>query len=213
MEGRKTVALGSIDGESACNRRKGRIDMKNRTVWTMVLVSLLLVLAVAAQAQESEPEAVVMSFFEALNAGDVEGALAYFAEDTVLAIIPFGTHSGTEEIRAYLENGASLNATIEYEILQVEGDTVSLKSWYTDDDLRGIGVKLEGMEEITIQDGKITADSWTATEEAMAALQAAMAGLPQTGAGGVPLYAIATVLGGLVAGGGFVLKRYLTHRA
>ncbi len=181
--------------------------MKTRSIFTLVFVALLLALPMVLHAQETDPEAMAVAYFEAINAGDVDGALAYFAEDAVLAIVPFATHTGTEEIRAYFEEVVALNATLEYETIQVEGDTITLTVWFTDDDLRALGLKLEGIEEVTVQDGKIVTETWTATDETMAALQAAMAPLPETGGGALPIYAVVMALGGLAAAGGLVIRR------
>ena len=173
----------------------------------VTVLALLLVPTVALHAQETDPETVIVAYLEAVNAGDVDGALAYFAEDAVLAIVPFDTHTGTNEIRAYLENAVAVNAVLKYESLQVDGDTATMTVWYTDDELQATGLTLEGTEEVVVQDGKIVTETWTATGETMAALQAAMEALPETGGGALPLYAAVMALGGLVAGGGLVLRR------
>lgn len=178
--------------------------MRTRMTLLVALV-VLLALPMALYAQETDPEAVVTAAYEAINAGDVEGALAYYADDAVVNIVPFSTHTGTEEIRAYFEGNAALNAKLEYENLQVEGDTVTGTVWYTDDDLRALGLNLEGIEELTVQDGKIVAATWTATEETMAALQAAMAALPETGGGALPIQALVIALGGLSVAGGWAV--------
>jgi len=93
--------------------------MKTRMILLMVLV-VLLALPMALYAQETDPEAVLTAVYEAMNAGDVEGALAYYADDAVVNIVPFATHTGKEEIRAYFEGNAALNATLEHENVQVD---------------------------------------------------------------------------------------------
>jgi hypothetical protein len=72
--------------------------------------------------------------------------------------------------------------------------------------MRALGVTLEGTEVITIQDGKIVTDTWTATEESLAALQAAMAALPQTGGEAVPFHVVVMALGGLAVAGGLGME-------
>jgi ketosteroid isomerase-like protein len=176
--------------------------MKKRLISLAVLV-VLLVLPTALYAQETEPEAVVTAVFEAINAGDIEAALAYYADDAVVEIVPFATHTGIEEIRAYFEGNAELNAALEYENFQVEGDTVTVTVRYTDDDLRALDLNLEGIEVVTLQDGKIVAETWTATDETMAALEAAMAALPETGGEILPIHALVIALGGLSIAGGW----------
>ena len=179
--------------------------MKTRTIVLMMLL-VLLALPTALYAQETDLEALITAYYEAVNAGDVESALSYFADDAVINIVPFGTHTGKEEIRAYLEGAVALNATLEPENLQVEGDTLTLTVWYSDDDLRALSLKLEGITEVTIQGGKIVTETWTATDETMAALQAAMSTLPETGGEALPLYVLVMALGGLAVAGGLGVR-------
>lgn len=179
--------------------------MRTRLMSILVL-ALLLALPGTLLAQESSPEALARSVFEALNAGDVESALALYAADAVLDLGTFGKFSGKEEIRAANEHEVSLNASWELGDFQVEGDTVTFKSRYTSDAMSALGVTLEATEVITIQNGKITTDTWTVTEESMAAFQAATAKLPATGGGIVPVHAVLTALGGLAVVGGLGIK-------
>jgi hypothetical protein len=184
--------------------------MKTQIIIIMAIVAML-VLPGALNAQETDPAAVAVASFEAFNAGDIEADLACFAEDAVVDIVPFGTHTGHEEIRAWIEKNVAVNARLKWEILQVDGDTVTLKSWYTDDELQAIGITLEAEEKITVKDGKIVADTWIATDESMAALMAAMPpeALPESGEVGFPIYVVGLALGGLVilVGIGMVLRR------
>jgi hypothetical protein len=148
----------------------------------------------------------------ALNAGDLEGVLSYHAADAAFETVPFAKYTGMEEIRAYMEEAIALNATVEQEILQVEGDTVTLKSWYTDDDLRALGLNLEGVQKVTVKDGKVVSAIWTATDETMAALEAAMAALPETGGAAMPTYAAVGEVGALVVAGGLGLELLRSRR-
>ncbi len=179
--------------------------MRARLMVIMVL-ALMLALPGTLLAQESDPAAVARSAYEALNAGDVEAALALYADDAVLSLGAFGSFSGKEELRGSFENEVAKHATWEFSDFQVEGDTVTFTNRYTNDDLQAIGITLEGTEVITIQDGKITTDTWAVTDESMAELQAAMASLPVTGGGVVPFHAVVTVLGGLAVVGGLGMK-------
>lgn len=179
--------------------------MRTRLMAITVL-ALILALPGALLAQESDPEAVIRSVYEALNAGDVEAALAIFADDAVLDLGAFGRFSGKEELRASFEREVSLNAHWELEDAQVEGNTVTFTSRYTSDDMRALGVTLEATEVVTIQDGLIVTDTWTITEESIAELQAAMATLPQTGGAVFPFHVVAMALGGLAVCGGLGLR-------
>jgi ketosteroid isomerase-like protein len=170
----------------------------------MAITALVLILALPGTlfAQDSGPETLVRSVYEALNAGDVDTALALYAADAVMSLGAFGIFSGKEELRESFENEVAKNATWEFSDFQVEGDTVTFKNRYTNDDLQALGVTLEGTEVVTIQDGKIATDTWTVTEESMAELQAAMATLPQTGGEAFPFHVVVTALGGLAVTGG-----------
>lgn len=179
--------------------------MRTRLMAIVVLV-LMLALPGTLLAQEPDPEALARSAYEALNAGDVESALALYTGDAVLSLGAFGSFSGKEELRGSFENEVAKHATWELSDFQVEGDTVTFTSRYTNDDLQAIGVTLEGTEVITIQDGKIATDTFTVTDESMAALQAAMATLPQTGGEVVPFHVVVMALGGLAVAGGLGTK-------
>jgi hypothetical protein len=197
-------SVGRPESEIKSTRNR-RSEMKTRLI---AVATLILVLAVpgALYAQETDPVAVVNAMYEALNAGDIDAFLAQYAEDAVIDIVPFGTHTGHEEIRVWAEGLMALNAEMKLEILQVDGNTVTAKSWYSDDDWKALGIVLEATEELTVQDGKITADIWTTTEESLAEVQAAMATLPETGGVALPTYALAMALGGLGILGGLGLK-------
>ena len=183
--------------------------MRTRLMAIMVL-ALMLALPGMLLAQESDPEAVARSAYEALNAGHVEAALALYADDAVLSLGAFGSFSGREELRGSFENEVAKDATWEFSDFQVEGDTVTFTNRYINDDLQALGVTLEGTEVITIQDGKITTDSWAVTDASMAELQAAMASLPVTGGSIVPFHTVVMALGGLAVVGGLGMR--LRHR-
>ena len=191
------------------NQRKSKkqeVKMNARLI-AITMLAGMLALPLALYAQETGPAAVVTAAYEAWNAGDVDAYVALVADDAVVDMPGFGTYTGLEEIRAWMEGLMPLNPQMEFEILQVEGDTVTLESSYTDDDFRALGVVLEADEVIVVQDGKVKSDTWVATDESMAELQAAMAALPETGGGPYPSYALLMALGGLAIVGGVGLVR------
>lgn len=151
----------------------------------------MLALPVALCAQETDPVAVVTDYYEAVNAGDVEAALSFYADDGVvfMPVPPHGmpdTYTGKEEIRGWVENEVAMNT--EYELLAtaVEGDMVIVTVSVSDDVLRSFGFSsLEMEDEFTIQDAKIGARTIAFTEESMAALVAAASSLPETGGSGL----------------------------
>jgi ketosteroid isomerase-like protein len=178
----------------------------------IIVLALTLALPGTLLAQETNPEAVARSVYEAMNAGDVDTALSFYADDAVLDLGAFGSYSGKEVLRGQFEHEVALNASWKLADFQVEGNTVIFKSTYTSDDMRALGITLEGTEVITIQDGKIATDTWTVTEESFAELQAAMASLPETGGGVLPLHVVVMVLGGLAVSGGMGVELRRRHR-
>jgi hypothetical protein len=187
--------------------------MKSRQLVAILFV-LLLALPGTLAAQEPDLESLARSVPEALNAGDIEAALAVYAEDGVLDLGPFGKFSGKEELRASFENELSLNAEWQVDNFQVDGNTVTFTSRYTSDAMKGLGVTLEAVETMTFEDGVIVLDQWMITDESFAEFQAATASLPETGGETFPLQGVLLALGGLAvtagAGTGLLRRRHPT---
>jgi ketosteroid isomerase-like protein len=169
-----------------------------RLVIAVTVIVVMLVLPGALSAQESDPVAVVTALYEAVNAGDVEAALALYSDDAVIYMpvpppdMP-DTYTGKEEVRAWIGNEVARNT--EYVLLatQVDGTTVVATTSVADDVLRSFGLtSLEQTDEFTIEDGKVTARTHAFTEESLATLAAAAAALPETGgsslAGSLPFW-------------------------
>lgn len=195
--------------------------MKNLLI-TMMMVVIILALPLTLNAQVTDPAAVVTARIEAMNAGDVDAAIAYFANDAVYKIddpppgVP-DTFTGKDEIRSRLETLVAVNASMETEIQQVDGDKVTALTKFADDGLKEMGVDfIEGIEEYTVEAGKITSYQWTMTEESIAKVAAAMPPpeLPESGSTIFPIYAVGFALGGLaiLGGVGLVLRRRHSSR-
>ena len=109
-----------------------------------------------------------------LNAGDVEGSLAYFADDAVTYIIglpPTGmeVYAGKEQIRTLYEDSAANNFQWETEIASVDRNiaTVKAKTWH--DFTRMLEVApLEYTDVYEVVDGKITTYGTTIAADALA---------------------------------------------
>ena len=169
-----------------------------RLMIAVTVIVVMLALPVALHAQETDPLAVVAALYEAVNAGDVEAALALYADDAVIYMpvpppnMP-DTYTGKDEIRVWVENEVARN--VEYVLLgtEVDGTTVVATTSVADDVLRSFGLtSLVQTDEFTIEDGKVTARTHAFTEESLATLGAAAAALPETGglglAGMLPLW-------------------------
>ena len=182
----------------------------------IILIVLLLVVAfpAALYAQETDPVTVVMARAEAFNAGDVDAAAAFFAED---AIYTFAepppnaqeVYNGREEIRGRLAGLADFNASISVEVTKVEGNNLTTLTRYTDDSLINMGVDfIEGVEEYTVEDGLITFYRWTETEESIAKIAAAMAPpetMPESGGNPGSMAAVALLLGAVLVLAGLLI--------
>jgi hypothetical protein len=145
----------------------------------LVLTVVLVVLA-GCQAR-SNPEAMLGAMEKALNAGDIDAALADFADDAVVKLEPAlppgspDTYVGKEEIHAWFEELVAGNFEINIEVLKAEGDTVTTRTSTWMDATREMGVApLVATEVYTIQAGKIKGFTWTISQGSLAKIQAAM---------------------------------------
>ena len=170
---------------------------KRVTLWWLIPVSAIALVALTLSAcgapsptpaptatptPTSVPiSAVVLGTAERFNAGDLDGTLAYWADDAMFYIFglpPTGTeiYSGKEQIRPIFEENIASHSKWEVEILSVVGDVVNVRSKNWHDFTRQLGVApLEATGVYEIKDGKIVAYAWTLTEESVARLKAALA--------------------------------------
>jgi hypothetical protein len=124
---------------------------------------------------------VVLNMVERLNAGDVEGSLAYFADDAMVYLMGFPPtgieiHKGKEQVRSLWQD--SVNNHFKWEV-KVTSATLTLvniqaKTWH--DFTRQLEIApLEYMDVYQVIDGKIkTYGSWL-TEESLARFKTAFA--------------------------------------
>jgi uncharacterized protein (TIGR02246 family) len=141
-------------------------------VFIMALATLLSP-AGTVLAQEVDPLTVMESYDLALNAGDVEGALALFADDAVLTIRG-DQLVGKDEIRTWLERIVAQNSRIEPVNRQVAGDKVTWQTNFFRKDIASLSDEpLAANAEAVVQEGKIKSFSSILTDEAQARLEAA----------------------------------------
>lgn len=139
-------------------------------------------------AQAPDPLSVVGRLSAALSAGDVEGALALFAEDAVVTDPLAGQFVGKAQIRNWVQGVVAQNAKIEASNFQVSGNKITYSARVALPDLQRLGIAaLEGTSEVTVQGDKIKSFAFTLSPTSAAQLQAAM-GPPGAGprTGGVP---------------------------
>src|SRR5262245_38476553 len=186
--------------------------MKTMLVAICILTSILA-LPATLNAQPADPQAVVKALETAVNTHDMEARVALFSEDAVIQIRPEafgGTYRGKQQIRKWFEELEAAHFTITINILSVQGDTVTTRSTIASDFFRQLGLaSVDGTEQYTVQNGKITGFTFTYRDESLAKIQAAIAphAMPRTGASEVPYLVWLLPLGGIMLLGGLRLAR------
>ena len=131
--------------------------------------------------------AVIRGYIAAANAGDVDAALSYWAEDAIYTVLPaaFTGQSefvGKAQIRALVEAFAAQHSRSEIdEPLAVDGERVSGRFQSAIDSFRELGIdSLDSMAEAIVRDGKIQSATYRFTPESIARLAAARAAVADT---------------------------------
>jgi hypothetical protein len=179
--------------------------MKARMIAVMML-AVLLALPVALYAQEPDPMSTISAWVEALNAGDIDGALSYLADDAVVQILPpapgtSGVFTGKEEVRGWYDSVVGQNGVTTLSDCQIEGETVTCVNTYAEDSFRSLGIdSVVGEWVAVVREGKLQSYTFTMSEESLAALMAAMTPpvMPETGGPGLLFYTLVAALGGLI---------------
>jgi hypothetical protein len=133
---------------------------------------------------EPEPQTVsdvVLAMVDSMNAGDIEGSLAYFANDAMAYIIglpPTGmeVYAGKEQIHALWQDSIANHFQWEVDITFTEDNIVYVKAKTWHDFTRQLGVApLEYSDVYEVKDGKITDYGTTITADALARFKPAFA--------------------------------------
>jgi ketosteroid isomerase-like protein len=124
--------------------------MKSSTIGIVFLLVSVVAPACGATQPITDPASVIEVFYEALNAGDVDGAMAFVADDALFVV--GGVFKGKAQIREFVQGGVDRHAQYELTNLQAEGDTAT---WLLSarEDFRGFD---ENSIEAVVQEGKIT---------------------------------------------------------
>jgi limonene-1,2-epoxide hydrolase len=124
---------------------------------------------------------IVQNMVQRLNAGDVEGSLAYFADDAMgylMGFPPTGIeiYQGKEKLRALWEDSVANHFKWEIEITHAGVDKVDVRAKTWHDFTKQLGVApLEYIDVYEVKDGKIiTYGSWL-TQESLARFKPAFA--------------------------------------
>lgn len=136
-------------------------------------IYLLLLIALVLTACGPKPQDVVTSWAEAMNAGDMDKALSFLAEDAVVTIVPAmegdGVYNGHAEIRGWYEPLLSSKGVTTLSGCTVDGETITCLDTYADEGLKEMGVDfIEGDFEAVVRDGKIQSYTLTITPESLA---------------------------------------------
>src|SRR5262245_22383521 len=125
--------------------------MKQRIISIVVVVVMLIMASQSALAQATDPLSVMKASLEALNARNVEVAVATFADDAVFTTAT-GSFTGKDQIRRAIMADVANHVQIEATDFQVAGDNVTYSFKQSNDRLRSLGVDfITGMTEAIIQ--------------------------------------------------------------
>jgi ketosteroid isomerase-like protein len=103
----------------------------------VVAFILATFLASRAAAQE-DLVGLVQALEDAMSRGDLDGAMAMYADDAEFEFVGMGSLVGQEQIRGYKEYIAALNTDLQYSDCTAEGNTVTCKLTKNDDMLRKV---------------------------------------------------------------------------
>jgi hypothetical protein len=155
---------------------------------SFAVILLVLVLGSAGCTSQSPPPPspepisdVVQKMVERMNAGDLDGSMAYFADDAMVYIVglpPTGmeVYTGKEQIRTLWKDSIDNHFQWEIEITSVEGNVVSVKAKTWHDFTRQLEVApLDYSDVYEIKDGKIITYETTITADALARFKLAFA--------------------------------------
>ena len=178
---------------------------------TSGLLTLSFALPATLFAQATDPEAVIRAVGKALNAGDLDGVMAFYADNAVKTQQPppagqSGVWTGKDQIRASIKSMMDAHTTCEGSNVQVVGNKVSYTATCSSDTFRKLGLaSIAVREETTVEAGKITVQHVTIPPETLAQIQAAAARqtpqtLPTTGGAGSGIVVLALGVLGVLAG-------------
>ena len=114
------------------------------TLSIVVLAVTTVLLVTVASAQEADPAAVFGEFADAVNAGDVDAALALFTEDATWVRggrCPPGACAGQDAIRTELEKDVADNHRIHIVGVEVSGTTLTARIELRTDGTREAGIE------------------------------------------------------------------------
>lgn len=159
-----------------------------------------------ASAVLQDNTSVVMDFYAAYNARDLNKAVALFAADAVVNRPPNPSATGKAEIASWLQETWGRNVRLERPSTpQLAGDKVTVQTKISSDPLIGLGIApLDQADEFVVQNGSIKVYTYNLTVESVSKITAAAGpptclpgsicppGAPTTAPPGAPVAPIAS---------------------
>ena len=155
------------------------------TAGILILTAMLVFMSVPISAQDAQPAtdpaSVISAVYEAISAGDVESAIAYYDENAVQVLRPAppdndGALEDAEQIKEWREAFVGRNGSAEVKNARVVGDTVLFDLEVTEDIFADMGVApMEFSGSAVVRDGKIVSESLIMGERSKAEFAAARA--------------------------------------
>jgi hypothetical protein len=128
-----------------------------RALCCVLLLSMFSVSVAGAQIsfQAGEPAAVITAYEMARNRGDIDAAVAFFADDAVLTQRT-ATFTGQDEIRRFLQNSTGRGRFVVVSNRKTNGNHLSWVERPAGQNVNGVEVAVEAI----VHDGKIRALSY-----------------------------------------------------
>ena len=123
---------------------------------TAIIFLALSVISRATQEQNLDPASVLKRYIEAQNAGDLDTALALWAEDGVITNTRGRTFVGHENLKRFIRGNISRKIKQEPENIQTVGDRVMWINRESNESYRKLNVApVQQNSEIVVRGGKI----------------------------------------------------------
>ena len=133
--------------------------MNLRTIGIVMVVFALSALTYAVEGQNTDPRSVLKRYIETQNAGELDAALALWADDGVIINTRGRKVAGKENLRKFIQTNISRKIKQEPEAIQTVGDKVTWINRESNESYRKLNVApVQQNSEILVRDGKII--SW-----------------------------------------------------
>lgn len=149
-----------------------------REIQLVFVFLLALVTAGSVAAQTLSADEVVIGIYEALNAGDLDGAMALVADDAVLTLIPppeglDGVFIGKEAIRDWYEGLVADHGHADFSDVVTSDTRTSVTLIWSSDLFEDMGVSPITFDGTAIvQEGQVKALVWVFTLDTVAKFEA-----------------------------------------